>query len=407
LIPHTTHTTPGAARPEQATLRIALFTGAYNHIADGVSLTLNRLVAHLESTGARVLVFAPTIEDPPIEHAGTLVSAPSIQVPGRPEYRLTLRLPRSARERLEAFRPTLVHIATPDRLGLAARRWALKHDIPLVSSYHTHFSSYLKYYNLSLLEGALWAYLRWFYRACRQIYVPTPSMAGVLREHGITEGLLPWPRGVDTDRFNPQRRSYEWRRSLGIADDEVVLTFISRLVWEKGPDVFAAVVAALTERGIPHRSLIVGDGPARADLEERLPRTIFTGYLSGGDLARAYASADVFLFPSETETFGNVTLEAMASGLPTICAEATGSMTLVQHGETGFLAPPRQLEAFLGFAEQLITDAGRREQMGTVACEHAQSYAWPALLDRLMGYYHDVFEPHPTANPSPNVTTDL
>jgi glycosyltransferase involved in cell wall biosynthesis len=232
-------------------------------------------------------------------------------------------------------------------------------------------------------------------------------MAGVLREHGITEGLLLWPRGVDTDRFNPQRRSYEWRRSLGIADDEVVLTFISRLVWEKGPDVFAAVVAALTERGIPHRSLIVGDGPARADLEERLPRTIFTGYLSGGDLARAYASADVFLFPSETETFGNVTLEAMASGLPTICAEATGSTTLVQHGETGFLAPPRQLEAFLGFAEQLINDAGRREQMGTVACEHAQSYAWPAVLDRLMGYYHDVFEPHPTANPSPNVTTDL
>lgn len=373
--------------------RIALFTGAYNHIADGVSLTLNRLVAFLERTGAEVLVFAPTVDNPPVAHAGTLVPVPSMPVPGRPEYRVSLGLPPSLRARLKAFSPTLFHVATPDLLGYRAMKLAQRWNVPVVASYHTHFSSYLKYYGVGALEHVLWGYLRHFYLQCEHVYVPSPSMADVLRTHGISDGLRLWERGVDTTRFNPHRRSMAWRRSLGIGDDEVVVSFIGRLVWEKGLHLFADVVEGLQARGIRHRSLIVGDGPARAGLEARLPHTIFTGYLSGDALPRAYASSDVFLFPSDTETFGNVTLEAMASGLPTVCADATGSNTLVDHGVTGFLATPGRSEDFLDYVARLVVDTELQERMGHAALSQARHYEWDAVLARLVGYYEEILNP--------------
>ena len=194
-------------------LRVALFTGNYNHIADGVSLTLNRLVAFLEACGVEVLVFGPTVPAPPMEHAGRLVPIPSTPIPGRPEYRLTTRFPRAVRRELEAFQPTLVHLATPDLAGYRALRWAKAHDVPVVASYHTHFSSYLKYYNISALEGLFWQYARWFYGQCEHVYVPSRSMAAVLRSHEITEGLRLWERGVDASRFGPQQRDLAWRRA--------------------------------------------------------------------------------------------------------------------------------------------------------------------------------------------------
>lgn len=370
--------------------RIALFTGAYNHIADGVSLTLNRLVDYLEHQGTAVRVFAPTVEDPAVDHAGTLVSAPSIPAPGRPEYRVTLGLSRSVREEVKRFGPTLFHVATPDVLGYQALRFARKTSVPVVASYHTHFSSYLKYYNLGLFEGFLWTYLRHFYAQCKQVYVPSPSMAAVLRDQGIGRGLRLWERGVDTARFNPDRRSMAWRQALGMAEDEVLVTFVGRLVWEKGLKLFAEVIGGLEARGVRHRSMIVGEGPARAELEARLPKTIFTGYLGGEALPRAYASSDVFLFPSDTETFGNVTLEALASGTPAVVANATGSDALVEHGKTGFLAPPGHAAAFLTHTQRLVKDAALRYQMGCRAAQRAQHYEWNAVLGRIAGYYDEV-----------------
>ena len=388
-----------AARPDRpahrSPTRVALFAGAYTHIADGVSLTLNRLVDHLEQNGVEVRVFAPTVDDPAIEdHAGTLTSVPSLPVPGRSEYRLSLGLTPSVREALEAFDPTLYHIATPDLLGHHALRRAHATDTPVVASYHTHFSSYLKYYHLGLLEAPVWSYLRSFYNRCRQVYVPTHAMAEVLRGQGIDSDLRLWPRGVDTTRFAPTRRADEWRRSHGIGDDEVVVAFVSRLVWEKGLDVYAEVVERLEQQGVPHHSLVVGDGPAREDLEARLPHTTFTGFLDGTELARAYASSDVFLFPSDTETFGNVTLEAMASGLPTVCADAAGSRDLVEDGTTGRLCPPGDVEAFTDAVRTLAVDDVRRRRMGTAAHKRAQDFTWPAVLGRMRRYYDEVLTHH-------------
>ncbi|PQJ36360.1 glycosyl transferase family 1 [Salinibacter sp. 10B] len=383
--------------------RVALFTGAYNHIADGVSLTLNRLVDYLEQQGVAVRVFAPTVENPPIDHAGTLVPVPSVSLPGRSDYRLTLGITPSVREELEAFDPTLYHIATPDLLGRHALSVAHDTGTPVVASYHTHFSSYLKYYHLDLFESALWSYLRRFYEQCEQVYVPSSAMAEILKEHGITDGLRLWERGVNTDRFSPERRSLEWRREQGINDNEIVVSFVSRLVWEKGLDVYADVIRRLEQQGIPHRSMVVGDGPARDELEERLPNTVFTGFLEGDELAQAYASSDVFLFPSDTETFGNVTLEAMASGLPTICANAVGSRDLVNDESTGLLCPPDDTDAFVQATRRLVLDTELRERMSTAAHTRAQAYTWDAILGRMNEYYDEVQARHvavPAAAPT-------
>jgi phosphatidylinositol alpha 1,6-mannosyltransferase len=370
-------------------MRIALFTGAYNHIADGVSLTLNRLVRYLEAEGAAVEVYAPTIATPALRHAGTLVPVPSVSAPGRPDYRVSLGLPRHTRKNLTRFNPDLFHIATPDLLGLAALRVARRHGKPVVASYHTHFASYLDYYSLGSLEGTAWKYLRWFYGRCKHVYVPTPSMLSVLKEHRVGHDLRLWPRGVDSTLFHPARRSLDWRYARGIDDSEIVVAFVSRLVMEKGLRVVMDVIAGLEQRQIPHKALIVGDGPERANLEASIPDAIFTGHLAGDALATAYASSDIFLFPSETETFGNVTLEALSSGLPAVVANATGSNTLVSDGVNGYLATPRDSAAFLERVATLIRDPSLRQRMGAAARESSEKYEWSRVLAQIASYYEE------------------
>jgi glycosyltransferase involved in cell wall biosynthesis len=384
---------------------VALFAGAYNHIADGVSLTLNRLVDHLERQGISVHVFAPTVDNPAIEdHAGTLIPVPSLPLPGRSEYRLSLGISPSAQQALEEFDPTLYHIATPDLLGRHALNWAQSTNTPVVASYHTHFSSYLKYYHLDLLEDPVWHYLRSFYQQCRQVYVPTAAIGEVLRDHGIIEGLRLWRRGVNTERFSPTHRSDAWRHAHDIQDDEAVVAFVSRLVWEKGLDVYADVIERLERQNVPHHSLVVGDGPARKALEKRLPNTTFTGFLEGDALSKAYASSDLFLFPSDTETFGNVTLEAMASGLPTICANAAGSRDLVEDGTTGRLCPTGDVDAFADAVRTLLLDASLRDRMSSAAYNRAQDFTWSNVLRQMNRYYDEVHAhaPHSSRSSAPS-----
>lgn len=370
-------------------LRIALFTGNYNHIEDGVSRTLGRLVGYLEDQGHRVLVVGPTVDEP-LDQPGRFVAVPSVAAPGRPEYRVSTRFPRSVQHEVLTFAPHLVHIATPDVLGHRALTWARSLDIPVVTTYHTHFASYLDYYRLGWAEAGLWTVLRRFYNRCDEVYAPTPTMRDALVEQGVTSPVRLWPRGIELDRFAPSFRSADWRRSQGIADDEVAIAFVSRLVKEKGLDVFAETVRALQAGGVPARALVVGDGPEREALEAELPHGVFTGHLSGEELSTAYASSDVFLFPSETETFGNVTLEAMASGLAVVAADAAGTASLIDHGRTGLLAPPRDRAAFLESTRTLGADADLRARLGTEARAAAHAYDWSEVLARMVGYYRGV-----------------
>lgn len=371
-------------------IRVALFTGNYNHVRDGVSLTLNRLVGYLMEKGVEVLVFGPTIDDPALQHNGTLIPVPSKRMPGRPEYRITTAFPPKAQARLEQFRPNLVHIATPDILGFKALRWAGKNGIPVVSSYHTHFTSYLKYYKLSLLEPFLWKYLKWFYGQCRHLYVPTPSMAETLSEKGVECELKIWARGIDNSKFGPGKRDSSWRREHGFDDNDLVITFVSRLVWEKNLRLFADVVRRLMEKHFNVKALIVGDGPAADEMKEIFPEAVYTGFLKGENLARAYAGSDIFFFPSDTETFGNVTLEAMASGLPCVVANAAGSKSLVRQNSNGFLIPVENPDGFYDALEKLISDDRLRHEMGKKSVNMAQSYSWESINGKLLSYYRQI-----------------
>lgn len=378
-------------------LRVAIFTGNYNHIQDGVSLTLNRLVDFLERQGVEVLVFGPTIDDPPIDHNGELISVPSVPMPGRSEYRVTIGFPESVQRRLAEFNPNLVHLATPDLLGFRAMRYAQSHNIQIVASYHTHFTSYLKYYNLEMLEILGWKYLVWFYSQCKHVYVPSPSMADELNKQGIDDGIRIWARGVNTDQFNPDKRDMEWRRSIGIDDDELVVSFVSRLVWEKDLQTYVDSINKLKGSDTKFKAMVVGDGPAKKELQQMLPEAHFTGFITGDELARAYASSDIFLFPSDTETFGNVTLEAMSSGLPCVVADATGSKSLVESGVNGFLAPPRNTKEFADSVLKIAENEGLRRNMGDTARQKALAYSWDNVNGELLKNYREALaEPMPS-----------
>ncbi|HEY7689972.1 MAG TPA: glycosyltransferase family 1 protein [Dongiaceae bacterium] len=387
-------------------LRVALFSGNYNCVKDGAAVAMNRLVAFLERQGVDTVVFAPTIERPAFAPAGTLVSVPSVPLPYRSEYRLALGLPRACRERLAAFRPMLFHLSAPDLLGYSALRLARRWNIPAVASFHTRFDTYARYYGLGWMEKFLTAYLRHFYGRCQQVYAPSQSMADVLRAEGIAREPRIWGRGADGKLFHPGQRSLAWRRSLGIGDDEVAIAFAGRLVREKGLKIFADVLGRLQALGVRHRALVIGDGPERAAMAAMLPHAIFAGFLGGEALARAYASADIFFFPSVTETFGIVTLEAMACGVPVVCARATGSSSLVTHGMTGFLAEPDDEAGYARHLAALAGDAAMRQRMGAACVEQARPHDWDSAMQGLLAHYRELLQARGSVS-EPAIAADL
>ena len=367
-------------------LRIALFSGNYNYVKDGANQALNRLVGHLLSRGVAVRIYSPTIEDPPFAATGDLVSIKSVPVPGRDEYRFGFGLLGVGGD-IREFDPQIVHIASPDLIGHRAAAWARRHKIPLVASVHTRFETYFRYYKLGWLQTVGETILRRLYRRCAEIYAPSESMAAVLTDQRMNRNVRIWSRGIDGDLFSPDKRDLAWRRGLGIADEEVVILFVGRLVLEKGLDTFADTLAALDARGMAYRAVFVGAGPAREWIEERAPQGIFLGFQGGEDLARAYASADIMFNPSSTETFGNVTLEAMASGLPVVAARATGSLSLVEDGVSGILTSPDSVSQSARALSHYITDADARAAAGRAGRERSKRYDWDRINEGLLQRY--------------------
>ena len=368
-------------------LRVALFSGNYNYVRDGANQALNRFVSYLLRQGAAVRVYSPTVDTPAFEPAGDLVSAPSFAVPGRKEYRVPYRLSGALRRDLKQFGPNLVHVSSPDPLGHRAVSWARAHGLPTVASVHTRFETYPRYYGLAFLEPLIESMLRRFYRRCDAIVAPSESMAQLLREQRMSYDVGIWTRGIDREIFCPARRDLAWRRALGIGDDVPVIGFIGRLVMEKGLDVFSDTVDQLAQRQVPHKVLVVGEGPAREWFENRLPGAVFTGFQKGADLGRAVASMDMLFNPSVTETFGNVTLEAMACGLPTVAARATGSESLVTEGVTGRLIRPGAISAFADALQYYCVDTAARAAAGQAAQQRAERNGWDQVNQALVDTY--------------------
>jgi glycosyltransferase involved in cell wall biosynthesis len=368
-------------------LRIAMFSGNYNYVRDGANQALNRLSDYLLRQGAQVRVYAPTVKDPAFPPKGDLVSAPSFAIPGRPEYRFTTRMPASIKRDIRRFAPNIFHVASPDVLGHRAITLARGMELPVVASVHTRFETYPRYYGLAFIEPVILAILRRFYRRCDAIFAPSDSMAQLLREQRMNYNVGIWSRGIDTEIFTPARRDLEWRRGFGIEDDMPAVGFVGRLVMEKGLDVFSDAVDELERRQVRHKVLVVGEGPAREWFEKRLPNAIFAGFQAGPDLGRAVASMDMLFNPSVTETFGNVTLEAMACALPVVAAIATGSQSLVTDGVTGRLVRAGSIG---GFAEALAAyceDAEARRSAGQAGLEVSRRYGWDQVNQALVDAY--------------------
>jgi glycosyltransferase involved in cell wall biosynthesis len=379
---------------EPSDIRVALVTGNYNYVRDGANQALNRLVDFLLRQGVNVRVYSPTVEEPAFEPTGDLVSVTSVPIPGRPEYRLGLGLSPRVRRDLKQFAPNVVHIASPDIIGHRAVTWARRNRIPAVASVHTRFDTYLAYYHLQALEPLARGIMRRIYNRCDAILAPSDSIAAVLSAQRMNKYIAIWSRGVDRGQFNPERRDMEWRRSLGIADDEPVISFLGRIVMEKGLDVFSDAIDALAERGAPHRALIIGEGPARPWFEEQLKEqdAIFVGHQEKEDLAHALASTDLFFNPSITETFGNVTLEAMACGLPVVAAVATGATSLVRDGETGTLVEPGDANAFADALEAYVRDPELRRKHGEAGLAFAKTMDWDRINGAVLNVYRRVIE---------------
>jgi len=370
-------------------LRIALFSGNYNYIRDGANQALNRLVGSLLEQGAAVRVYSPTTDTPAFPPTGDLVSIPSIPfpVPGRSEYRFPIKLSAQVRQDINHFRPNIIHVSSPDIVGRRAVSYAHQHQIPVVASMHTRFESYLRYYKMGFLEPLMVADLRRFYRRCDAIVAPSESMAEEMRAQGMADHIGIWSRGIDRVRFNPARRDNAWRQSLGMADSGIVIGFLGRVVMEKGLDVFCNSLVTLKKRGVAHKILIIGDGPARDWLAEQLPEAHFVGFQEGEALGRAVASMDVLFNPSITETFGNVTLEAMACAIPVVAADATGSRSIIDHGVTGQLVAPGSTEGFADALGRYCTDDALRQTHAAAAQAATERYDWGRINQALIDIY--------------------
>jgi len=360
-------------------LRVALFSGNYNYVRDGANQALNRLVGYLLREGVHVRVYSPTVKEPAFPATGDLVSIPAVPIPGRSEYRLPVALPAGVRRDLAQFKPNVVHVSSPDIVGHRAVTWARRRKIAAVASVHTRFDTYLAYYHLQALEPLARDIMRRFYHRCEVVLAPAETTAAILRAQRMNRDIALWARGVDREQFNPERRDMAWRRSMGIRDDEIVISFLGRIVMEKGLDVFSDAIHAFADRGFKPRVLVIGEGPARPWFEQQLPKAIFTGQLTGNDLARALASSDLFLNPSITEAFGNVTLEAMACGLPVIAAESTGATNIVRDRLTGTLVDGTEPDEFADALEAYSRDPDLRRRHGEAGLAIAKTMDWDSI----------------------------
>jgi glycosyltransferase involved in cell wall biosynthesis len=370
-------------------MRVAYFTESlYPHV-DGVSRTLARLFATLESEGIDFRVYSPFVPGEGVSWRDRVEAVRFVHFPPYPDYRVSVPGGSGVRDSLRDFRPDLLHVVSPTPMAVWAQRHARGAGLPVVSSFHTHFVSYFRYYGVRPLERFGWSMLRWFYRRCDRVYAPSRSIVRELEAQGIERVEL-WSRGVDLKAFSPEFRDPALRERVGADEGTPLLLLVSRLVKEKDLADLVEVDRILRERGVKYRLALVGEGPMRAELERRLPGAYFAGHQAGEALARWYASADVFVFPSTTETLGNVVLEALASGLPAVVVDRGGPQDLIVEGGNGYVAPSNNAEAIAERVERLLLDPAERERMGRAARGSAVQRDWRTINGRLLESYREV-----------------
>ncbi|OIK10468.1 glycosyl transferase [Bacillus sp. MUM 116] len=372
-------------------MKIAIFTDTFYPDINGVAKTLKRLTEYLEANNITFKIFAPESENE--EYVASHIHRfKSLSFFLYPECRLAFPNLLQIKAELLRFSPDLIHVATPFNLGLAGIHFAKKLNISLVGSYHTDFNQYLNYYDLQFLSKFLWKYMNWFHHSCSKVFVPSNETFNQLKQHGFTN-LEIWPRGVDCKVFHPFYDKKTVRKKYGLSK-KYLLTFVGRLAPEKDVNTLLDISKSMpAEVNTNIEWLVAGDGPLRDELQENAPNNMsFTGYLNGEQLAEIYSASDLFVFPSATETFGNVVLEALASGTPVIGANAGGVKNIIKPGVTGYLCTPGNVEEFTNSIQKLLHHDSLRIQMGWEGRNSALSQNWETIFGNLLKHYSSVIK---------------
>lgn len=363
-------------------MKIAIFTDTFYPQVNGVANTLNRLGEYLESSELEYLFIIPETKNNKVLPYNILsfLSTPFILYP---ECRFTIPNPTLLNKHLDAFSPDVILLMTEFNVGLMGLKYAKKKKIPVISNYSTNFSTILRSYNLGLFENILNTYLRLFHNAADLTITPSEESRKVLHQLGVNEVSI-FGRGINIDAFSPFFRSEHFRTSTGFGD-RILLLYVGRLSPEKDLDLLRSSMIKLNTIHKDKIALIItGDGPMKFELEQTMPDNVFfTGYKTGKELSEVYASCDIFAFPSAFETFGNVILEAYASGLCVVGVNHGGVVNLIDHGSTGFLSNPKDVNDFSYYLEKLILNRELREQFRIQARKHVQSRSWSQVFSEL------------------------
>ncbi|MBI3432195.1 MAG: glycosyltransferase family 1 protein [Hydrogenophilales bacterium] len=382
-------------------LRIAVVTETYPPEVNGVAMTLGRLVDGLQVRNHQVQLIRPRQHSDDQPQPTATLSEHLQRGIALPRYEgLKMGLPaKAALTRLwTRQRPDVVQIATEGPLGWSALAAANKLRLPVASDFHTNFHSYSSHYGFGLLRRAIVAYLRKFHNKAAVTLVPTEGIRRELLAHGY-ENIEIIGRGVDTQLFHPGRRDQALRTHWGVGENETAALYVGRLAAEKNLALVFRAFDAMREAHPATRLVLVGDGPERASWQARRPDAIFCGTQIGEALAAHYASGDVFLFPSLTETWGNVTIEAMASGLAVVAYDCAAAEEIIRHGENGLKAPPEDEATFVAQALSLASDTARQRRLGTAAAARAAQLSWDAIIDSFERVLLRLAHPEPAADP--------
>jgi phosphatidylinositol alpha 1,6-mannosyltransferase len=365
-------------------MRVVIVTESFPPDVNGVAHCALQTARHLVDRGHHPLVVAPATSagpGPDAESPCPVIRVPSLPLPGYPQVRVALPSRRVAAAITE-HRADIVHLASPFILGVRGMAAAARLGIPAVAVYQTDLAGYARTY-VGAGEATAWRRIRSVHAAADRTLAPSSAALGDLEAHGVPRVRL-WPRGVDTERFRPEYRDEALRRELA-PNGELLVGYVGRLAPEKQIELLAGAC------GLPGvRVVVVGDGPSRPHLDEALPGAVFLGRRTGDELARIFASLDIFVHTGPFETFCQTVQEAMASGVPVVAPAAGGPLDLVAHGRTGFLFPPRDEAAVTDAVRTLAADPALRAEYGTAARAMVEGRTWAAVGDQLIAHYGDV-----------------
>jgi glycosyltransferase involved in cell wall biosynthesis len=375
-------------------LRIAVVTETYPPEVNGVARTIGTMVDRLRVRGHSVQLVRPRQGDADVATAEAGLETllrPGIRLPRYPELRMGLPAKRALVRAWRTRRPDVVQVVTEGPLGSSAIAAARAVGIPVVSEFHTNFHDYSRHYGFGLLRGMVAGHLRRLHNRADCTLVPTAQMQAELAAAGYGR-LAVVGRGIDPDLFGPERRCPELRRSWNAGDRDLVVAYVGRLAPEKNLTLFVEACHAMRAVASRLRVVLIGDGPEGAALRVVHRDFVFAGMRSGIELAEHYASADVLLFPSLTETFGNVTTEGMASRLAVVAFDYAGAREHIRHRVNGLVAPCGSAALFVAAAQELAADAGLRERLRTAAAEAARALTWDRVVDDLEAVFREVAE---------------